>query len=347
MFSLSLSIVVLLSTLAVAAIPNPVIKISFHRKTAPKLYTKFSPSHVSPSDAKYYHFGLTVPPPYRALVSRWRGFSYALSEAHNLPPAHYRIVLGLVQKNPCLIDGRVFKFQVGNVTSPDIDIFKSVGCGKIFDVHLNVDASDGKPLVLRALPVRNAGPLLANIRVFRSSTPPPNLTPLPTSARLVFSKFGKPPAGFKRFNADRISPNSFSLATSKLSPRAYQHHVRRRPFFSYVLPIRNGNYSVRLGFMDFGQVGCNPGKRVFRATANGRTSVMAQRIDVYSRVGCGKPYDVYIRDVPVKNSLLNLTFTSLKDKGAAPTLAHQVLWGANRSSGRGTGLHLPLCALWP
>lgn len=219
----------------------------------------------------------------------------------------------------CSKGGQLFTLSVGATKTPVLDIFNKVGCLAATTESLEVTIAEGGPFVLSANPVGGGGPFISHMFVYEvpASSPPEKL---PKSAKVVFSQFKKH-LDYTKFVPDYVKP-AFVIAKSSLNPKLYRHSITHKPSFRYTLPIANGIYSVRLGFMELFPNSCKIGRRVFRASANGKTTALSRKIDIFKGKGCRVPYDIFIPDVKVTRSKIVFAFSAVNEVGPGPIISN-------------------------
>lgn len=309
---------------ATAQETDPILKLSFPKFKTPPGWTRYDKNELSNS-VQSAHTSQRIAFPYRGYIFRKNSFTYSV----DLPSGSYRIVFGLLEKSPCRDGARVIRFSVGNQKTRTIDVHKEVGCLKQLDVPLDVVVADGQPFDIKAERVSGThGPLLNNIQVYRSGsqndpvdepTTPTTPADLKNSAKVMFSRAGGPLAqGYTRYDNSLLQPSSAALRTKGNDGRLlYRDHVVSRPTLTYNQPMKNGKYSVRLGFMEYSNNACVKGKRVFSASVEDKKETS---VDVFGRIGCNKPYNLWFRQIEIKDEML--TIKVQREKGFAPFLSN-------------------------
>lgn len=305
---------------------QPLKRIAFSKYKDPPSWERFDKNKVLPTFS-IVHTSFQISFPYRAYIHRQKGFSYIA----DLKPGFYNVQFGLLEKSPCRIGARVFRFSVGNSHTRNIDVFKEVGCLKPLDIFLQVYVPPGSPLVLRAEPVSGKqGPLLNNLQIYSSTrsdgregnggvgNTKQTDQNLPTMAKVMFARNAKSlRKGYSLFSRANLKPGNAKLEMSNSRRIIYRDHIYSRRSLTYTQPMQDGLYTVRLGFLEPPGSTCNVGKRVFSAKVGDKS---IPSVDVYKAVGCQKPYDLVLNNVKVANN--KLVIKLVRKNGKGPFISH-------------------------
>jgi N-acetylneuraminic acid mutarotase len=233
----------------------------------------------------------------------------------------YDVTLGFAESyGPnCKNDTRVFSASVGNQLEENIDVFKSVGCKKPYDLVFKDIPGGSVDVVISRGSKEN--PFLSLIRAevvlpgTATSTTAASMTDAPTSTPslqpvsnvpVVMVHFGSflPAEGYDAAQQSALLPlgevmtfNGQGVVIDDTdTPTAYASHVYTfGTNITYKLQLEEGKmYDVMLGWSESYGPNCQNNARVFDARVGTR---IHDDIDVYRAVGCRKPYNVTFQDI--------------------------------------------------
>jgi hypothetical protein len=241
---------------------------------------------------------------------RFGNFSY------NIPLANgsYKVTLKFAEIYPYTYAGkRVISVKMeGQSVINNLDLFARVGLNKAYDVTIPVTVADGKLDIDFSAPAGNAKVNAVLIYGESSPTPAPPVPNPPEQSALVAINCGGLPYTDKTgviYKGDTY----FSGGTPYMIREAvngtedsYIYRSERFGTFSYNIPLPNGSYKVTLKFAEIYPY-TYAGKRVIRVEMEGQSVI--SNLDLFSRVGLNKAYDVTI-PVQVADGILNIDFSA-------------------------------------